>query len=223
MQKAEILEKLKVAIIELDEDEVYRLIDEGMGAGLEPISIIQEGLSPGLAVIGDGFQKQERFTADLVIAGEIMTESMEKIRPAIEAGSGPALETMVIGTIEGDQHNIGKRIVAAVFIGAGYRVVDIGENQPASEFAKAAKELNASIVGASAILGPLKPYCKVVNEALIEGGIRNDLLFIIGGWGMTQDWCESVGADCYGDDAQDALRKVRMIKSGELPRRYGKS
>jgi len=223
MQKAEILEKLKKAIIELDEDEVYKLIDEGIGAGLEPISIIQEGLSPGLAVIGDGFQKQERFTADLVIAGEIMTESMEKIRPAIEAGTGPALETMVIGTIEGDQHNIGKRIVAAVFTGAGYRVVDIGENQPASEFVKAAKELNASVVGASAILGPLKPYCKVVNEALIEGGIRNDLLFIIGGWGMTQDWCDQVGADCYGDDAQDALRKVRMIKNGELPRKYPKS
>ena len=82
------------------------------------------------------------------------------------------METMVIGTIEGDQHNIGKRIVAAVFIGAGYRVVDIGENKPASEFVKAAKELKATIVGASAILGPIRPYCKVINDALIEEGTK---------------------------------------------------
>ena len=222
MQKAEILEKLKEAIVELDEEEVDRLINEALEAGVEPLSIIQDGLNPGLTIIGDGFQKQERFMSDLVMAGETMTEAMDKLRPIMESGGGPALETMVIGTIEGDQHNIGKRVVSAVFIGAGYRVVDIGENKPAEEFVKAAKELKATIVGASAILGPQKPYCKVVNQALIDAGIRDDVIYIIGGWGMTQEWCDNVGADCYGDNALEALHKVQMIRSGELPKRGSK-
>ena len=162
MQKAEILEKLKEAIIDLDDEEVAKLVGEGLKTGLTPMNIIQDGLSPGLTIIGDGFEKQERFMSDLVIAGEIMTDTMEQMRPVLEAGGGSKIETMVIGTVEGDQHNIGKRVVAAVFTGAGYRVVDIGENQTASEFVKAAKELKASVVGASAILGPLKPYCKMI-------------------------------------------------------------
>lgn len=223
MHKAEIMEGLKTAIIDLDDEAVTKLIDEGLKAGLPPISLIQDGLSVGLNIIGEGFERQERFMSDMVIAGEIMNDAMEKIRPVIEAGAGKALETMVIGTVEGDQHNIGKRIVSAVFTGAGYRVVDIGENKPASEFVKAAKELKATVVGASAILGPLKPYCKVIDDAMIEAGIRDNLIFIIGGWGMTQEWCDKVGADGYGDNALDALHKVQKIKVGELPRRHHKT
>lgn len=91
-------------------------------------------------------------------------------------------------------------------------MVDIGENQPAEEFVKAAKEHNALVVGASAILGPLKPYCKVVNQALIDAGIRDDVIYIIGGWGMTQEWCDDVGADAFGENAVDAISKVKVIR-----------
>jgi len=118
---------------------------------------------------------------------------------------------MVIGTVEGDLHTIGKRIVSAVFTGAGYRVVDIGEDMPAEAFVKAAKEHKATVVGASAILGPVKPYCKVINDALVDAGIRDDVIYTIGGWGMTQDWTDEVGADCFGVNAIDALNKVQVI------------
>ena len=207
MSKKEIFEKLKAAINDLDDDEVNRLLEEGLKAGVPPMEMILEGLNPGLTIIGEGFEKAERFMSDLVIAGEIMTDAMKMLRPAMEKGGQSTGDTMVIGTVEGDLHNIGKRIVSAVFTGAGYKVVDIGEEQPASEFVKAAKELKATVVGAHATLDPVKPYCKVINDALVDAGIRDDVIFIIGGWGMTEEWGDNVGADCFGENAVDAVEQ----------------
>ena len=211
MSKAQILERLTEAIVDIDDAAVMQLIDEGLAAGLSPLEILTEGLQPGLTIIGEGFDKHTRFTSDLVIAGELMNDAMVKLRPIMEAGAAGAGDVMVIGTVDGDIHNVGKRVVGAVFTGAGYNVIDIGENQPASAFVKAAQEHNARIVGASAILGPQKPYCKVIHDALVEAGIRDKVLYIIGGWGMTQEWCERVHADAYGDTAYQALDKVKAI------------
>ena len=218
MLREEILGKLKDAIIELEDEEVNRLLKEGLQAGLSPMEMITDGLSSGLTLIGEGFESGERFMSDLVIAGEIMTEATETLRPAIEAGGKPLGDIMVIGTVEGDQHNIGKRIVAAIFTGAGYKVIDIGENMAANAFVDATREYKPTIVGASAIIGPVKPYCKVINDALVDAGIRDDVIYIVGGWGMTQDWSDNVGADCYGEHSLDALHKVKMIRVGELPK-----
>lgn len=213
MSKAELLQKLTDATVDIDDELVMQLVDEGLEAGIPPIELVTEGLQPGLTIIGEGFDKHTRFTTDLVLAGEIMNDVMAKLRPVIEAGSGGRGDVMIIGTVDGDEHNVGKRIVSSVFTSAGYWVIDIGENQPASAFVQAAKENNAKIVGASAILGTVKPYCKVIHDALVEAGIRNDLLFIVGGWGMTQDWCDRVGADAYGDTANMAIEKVKEILS----------
>jgi len=216
MSKEEILEKLRVAIDELDEDEVDKLLKGGLDAGLAPMDMITHGLAIGLNSIGDGFEAGDRFMSDLVIAGEIMTAATETLRPAIEAGGKPSGDIMVIGTVEGDLHYIGKRIVAAIFTGSGYKVIDIGENMSAKDFADAAKEYKATVVGASAILGPVKSYCKTVNDALVEAGLRDNLIYTVGGWGMTQDWSDSVGADCFGENAMDAIHKINMMKAGEL-------
>jgi len=218
MSKQEILEKLKTAINELDEGEVDRLLKEGLDAGLSPMEMIMEGLSPGLNIIGEGFETGERFMSDLVIAGEIMTEATETMRPVIEAGGKSVGDVMIIGTVEGDEHYIGKRIVSAIFTGAGYKVVDIGENMGASAYVDAVKEYKPTLVGASAIIGPVKPYCGVISKAIEEAGLRDGLIYIVGGWGMTQEWADNVGADCFGENAIDALHKVKMIKAGELPK-----
>ena len=180
------------------------------------MEMITGGLSIGLNIIGDGFEKGDRFMSDLVIAGEIMTAATETLRPAIEAGGKTSGDIMVIGTVEGDLHYIGKRIVAAIFTGSGYKVIDIGENMSASSFVDAAKEYKATVVGASAILGPVKSYCKTINDALVKAGLRDSVIYTIGGWGMTQDWSDNVGADCFGENAMDALHKIKMMKAGEL-------
>ena len=214
MSKAEILEKLTEAIVDIDDDLVLDLVEEGLAAGIDPVEILTEGLQPGLTIIGEGFDNHTRFTSDLVLAGELMNDAMEILKPAMESGGAGSGDTMVIGTVDGDIHNVGKRVVAAVFTGAGYNVIDIGENQQASAFVEAAKKYNAKIVGASAILGPQKPYCKVIHDALVEAGIRDDVLYIIGGWGMTQEWCDQVHADAYGDTAYEALDRVKEILAG---------
>jgi methanogenic corrinoid protein MtbC1 len=218
MSNADILESLKQAMIELEEDDIHKLLDDGIKAGLSPMELITEGLSPSLTIIGEKFETGESFMGDLVIAGEIMNDAMKVLVPVIAAGGQSTGETMVIGTVEGDEHNIGKRIVSAMFTGAGYNVVDIGENMPASEFVKAAKDLKATLVGASAILGPLKPYCKVISEAFVDAGIRDDVIYIVGGWGMSQEWCDNVEADAFGENAVDAVNKVKLIRAGELPK-----
>lgn len=216
MSNADILDGLKQAMVDLDEPSIHKLLDAGLKAGLAPMQLIMEGLSPSLTVIGEGFETGERFMADMVIAGEIMNDAMKTLVPVLEAGGQAKGETMVIGTVEGDEHNIGKRIVSSIFIGQGYTVVDIGENTPASEFVKAAKETNAIIVGASAILGPLKPYCKVISQALVDAGIRDDVLYIVGGWGMSQEWCDKVEADAWAYNAVEAINKVKLLRAGEL-------
>ncbi len=216
MPKEEILAGLKQAMIDLDEENIHTLLKDGLSENLAPMDMIMDGLSPGLTIIGEGFETGERFMADMVIAGELMGDAMPILRPAIEASAGDdkySGDTLVIGTVEGDDHNIGKRIVSSLFLGAGYKVIDIGENQPAEAFVKAVKENNALVVGASAILGPLKPYCKVINQALVEAGIRDDVIYLIGGWGMTQEWCDEVGADAFGENAVDAIGKVKTIRS----------
>ena len=217
MSKEELFEKLTQAVVDIDEDDAAELVDEAIAAGISPIEILTEGLQPGLTIIGDGFEQHTRFTVDLVMAGDIMRDAMSKLRPIMEAGATGKGDTMILGTVEGDEHYLGKQVVGAIFTGAGYIVVDIGENQPANAFVDAAKEYNAKIVGASAILGAQKPYCKVIHEALTEAGMRDNLLYIVGGWGMTQEWCDRVCADAYGDTAYEAIDKVRLILAGELP------
>ncbi len=223
MSKEALLSKIKQAVLDLEDEEVFKLIQEGLDKGVPPMDMILKGMNPALSEIGYGFEHNTRFMNDLVLAGEIMNDSMKILGPAIEkaaaahGGKGGA-QTMVIGTVEGDMHTIGKRIVSAMFTGQGYKVVDIGEDQPASAFVKAVKELNATVVGASAILGPLKAYCKVISQAMIDAGIRNDVIFIIGGWGMTQAMSDQFMADAFGENAVDAVEKVKAIKAGELPK-----
>lgn len=212
MSNTELMNKLKDAMVDIEDDLVMEIMDEALEAGVDPMNIINDGLAPGLMIIGEGFDKHTRFTSDLVLAGDLMTECVDKLRPILEKGAGSGKNKfMVIGTVEGDQHNVGKRIVSAMFTAAGYTVIDVGEDRPASEFVKAAKEYNAKIVGASAILTPQKPYCKVIHDGLVEAGIRENLVYIVGGWGFTQEWCDNVGADAYGDSATEALAKVKAI------------
>ncbi|TAK33180.1 MAG: hypothetical protein EPO21_13620, partial [Chloroflexota bacterium] len=117
MSKAQLLERLRDAIVDIDEELVDELIDEGIAAGVSPMEMILDGLQPGLTIIGEGFDKHTRFTSDLVLAGEIMNDVMTKLRPVIEAGGGGRGDVMVIGTVEGDEHCVGKRVVASVFTG----------------------------------------------------------------------------------------------------------
>ena len=223
MATEEIYEKLKTAICDLDDDLVAELVDEAASAGVPTLDIIVKGLSPGLTIIGDEYAANDRFMSDLMISGQIMNDAMEKLLPTSEVEASimnrkPGERVMVIGTVEGDLHNVGKRIVSAFFSGAGIKAIDIGENQSADVFVEAIKKYKPDIVGASAIIGPVTPYCGVIHKAMVDAGVRDDVIYITGGWGMTPEWCDEVGADTFGETAFDALDKVKAILDGKMPR-----
>jgi len=223
MANEEIFEKLKTAICDLDDDLVAELVQDGVKAGVPPLDIIVKGLSPGLTIIGDEFASNDRFMSDLMISGQIMNDAMETLLPTADVEASimnrkPDEKVMVIGTVEGDLHNVGKRIVSAFFSGAGIKAIDIGENKSAAEFVAAIKKYKPDIVGASAIIGPVTPYCKVIHKAMVDAGVRDGVIYITGGWGMTPEWCDEVGADTFGETAFDALDKVKAILKGDMPR-----
>jgi methanogenic corrinoid protein MtbC1 len=223
MAKEEIFMKLKEAMYNLDEDKLFALLTECTQANLTPMEILLDGLGPGLTEIGDEYAKNERFMSDLMIAGQLMNESMGKLLPTVDfekdiANRKPGDQIMVIGTVEGDLHDLGKKIVTAFFAGAGIKSIDIGENKSADAFIEAIHKYKPTIVGASAIIGPVTPYCKVIHKAMVDAGVRDDVIYITGGWDMTPEWCDEVGADAYGEDASDGLDKVRLLLAGELPK-----
>jgi methanogenic corrinoid protein MtbC1 len=220
MIRKEIFEELKKAITDLDDDKVAALVQECMKAGVPPLDVIVKGLAPGLTIIGDEYAKNDRFMSDLMISGQIMNDAMEKMLPTGNVVASiehrkPGEHVMVIGTVEGDLHNIGKRIVSAFFSGAGIKAIDIGEDQPASAFVEAIKKYKPTIVGASAIIGPVVPYCGVIHRAMVDAGVRDDVIYVTGGWGMTPEWCDEVGADTYGENAFVALDRVQAILKGK--------
>jgi len=216
MSKKELLKKMTQAVLDIDDVALMELVKEGLKEKIPPMEMIMEGMNPALTEIGKGFETGKRFMSDLVIAGDMMIEATELLRPTIEAAGGKGNEVMIIGTVEGDVHFVGKRIVSAVFTGAGYKVIDIGENKPAKAFVDAAKEHKAVIVGASAILSPCKSYCGVIAQALIDAGIRDKVIFIVGGWAFTQELADQFGADAVGVDAIKAMEQVKLIKAGEI-------
>jgi methanogenic corrinoid protein MtbC1 len=172
---------------------------------------------------GFGVFSRFKIPPSLMIAGQIMNETMQKLLPTADveaaiANRKPGEHVMVIGTVEGDLHDLGKRIVTAFFAGAGIKAIDIGENKSADDFVKAIKKYKPTIVGASAIIGPVTPYCKVINKAMVDAGVRDYVIYITGGWDMSPEWCDQIGADAYGETAQDGLDKIKLLLAGELPK-----
>ncbi len=211
MAKQEILDRLKDGITNLDEARVYSLVKQGLKEGLSPADIINDGLNAGLTELGEGLVRGKQFLSDLMVAGNIMTNAMEILRPVMEKGVKATGDVMVLGTVEGSFHTIGKQMISSTFTAAGFRVIDIGENCSALQFVQAVKKHKANVVGCSAMLSSVKPYCKVVVDALVEAGLRDKVIVVIGGWHMAPEWVKESGADCFGVNAVDGLHKVQKL------------
>ena len=212
MPGEDILEGLKRSLIALDDQELNQLLKEGLQAGMTPMEMITDGLRPGLNAVNQQLRNDRIPLSDWVLANQILDGALDMLFPLIEADSETRGEVMVIGAVMGDPHRIGKQSVSHVFTKMGYKVIDIGERVPASKFVEAVKEHKASIVAASAGGVSNEVHCRDINQALVDAGIREEVIYIIGGGGMTQESSERSGADCYAEDALDALNKVKLIR-----------
>jgi len=211
--KEALLEQIGQALLNEDQQLTESLVKKALDEKISASEIISKGFAPALVVAGDRYAKFEFFLTDLMIVGEITKAAMEIMDPYLkgERAGVAAKGKVVIGTVEGDIHDIGKNIVTAVLSGSGFEVTDIGIDQPSKKFAEKAKELNADIVGASAILGASKGMVRVINEELQKAGIRDNVGLICGGWGFTEQVAKNFGADHGCDDAWIALKYAEEL------------
>jgi corrinoid protein of di/trimethylamine methyltransferase len=177
-----------------------KAIDEGLGAK----QILEEGLMPGMSIIGDKFKKNEVYVPEVLIAARAMNAGIEVLKPHMSESDVTNKGTVVLGTVKGDLHDIGKNLVKIMMEGKGLKVVDLGIDVSPEQFVGAAKEHNANIIACSALLTTTMTEMENVVKAASEAGIRDKVTIMVGGAPVTQSFCDSIGADKYAPDAASA-------------------
>ncbi|MFX0008432.1 MAG: B12-binding domain-containing protein [Promethearchaeota archaeon] len=202
-------EELMEAIIDLDEDKAYSLVKKLIEDGDSPSDII-EILRRGVEVIGDKFNKKEYFLAELVMAGEIFSQSTEILEPYMKENTEPKanLETIIIGTVKGDVHDIGKNIFVTLLKSAGYNVIDLGVDIPPNKFVEKVRETGAKVVAYSGLLTVALESMNATTSALEAAGLRQNLKIIIGGLPVDELWMKKAGADAFTDNAFEGVKIV---------------
>jgi len=202
-------EVLATALFNLEEEKVLETVRNLLSKGIDPRDILN-ALREGMDRIGKMFEVGEAFIADLVIAADIFKKAVEIIKPhlkVVERGKG----RVVIGTVEGDIHDIGKSLVALMLEISGYEVIDLGVDVTADKFAEAIEKYNPDIVGMSALMTTTMLNQKKIIEELKKRGLRDRVKIIIGGAPTTEEWAREIGADAWGSDCFDAVKKVKEL------------
>ena len=208
----EIYEKLAQAVIDGEPEDAEDLARQALAQGLDPLDCINKGLSPGIDRVGELFASGEYFLPDLIIGGDAMKAALTVLEPALSAGQErEVLGRVVLGTVQGDLHEIGKTLVGTMLTANGFLVTDIGVDKTAAEFVAAIKETEATLVGASALLTTTMLHQKEVIEALKEAGLRDKVKVMVGGAPITESWAEEIGADGYSDDAIGAVAVAKRL------------
>lgn len=208
-----LLESITATLVACDPERPVALIEEALEAGLGPLTVIQQGLVPGMQIVGEKFQAGEYFLPQMVIAANAMQDAMTVLEPELEARQEQVdvPGVIVVGTVEGDIHEIGKSLVATMMSASGFRVHDLGVDVPAAAFVERVKETGADLVGLSALLTTTMTAQREVVEALEEAGIRDRVQVMLGGAPVTQAWADAIGADGYADDAVGAVALARRL------------
>jgi len=209
----EVLREIAEAVINLDIDGALEASKRALSMGVDPVDIVERGVSEGLRVVGDKFERGEFFLMHLIIAAEAAKRVMEEVIEPVLLGrrSEKRLGVVVIGTVEGDIHDIGKSIVATMLKAAGFEVHDLGCDVPVDEFVKKAKEVDADIVAASALLSTTMRVQRDLVRALEEAGMRGRVKVLVGGAPVTREWAEEIGADGYAENAVEAVREAKRL------------
>ncbi|HHV43463.1 MAG TPA: cobalamin-binding protein [Firmicutes bacterium] len=206
-----LLKEISEALIQGNANKVKELTQKGLDEGLRPGQIIQEGLISGMMIIGERFKKNEVYVPEVLIAARAMHAGLDIVKPLLTEGEVTELGTVIIGTVKGDLHDIGKNLVAMMLEGAGFKVIDLGVDVSPEKFVEAAKENNADLVGMSALLTTTMVNMKETVEAFEKAGIRDQVKIIVGGAPVTQNYCDEIKADGYAPDAGRAVNVAKEL------------
>jgi 5-methyltetrahydrofolate--homocysteine methyltransferase len=203
--------QLKEIVIAGDGEAAKRLTSEFLSAGLAPREILEGALLPAMDVVGARMRSGECFIPEVLLSARTMQGALDLLKPHLSDAEAAGLGTVVIGTVEGDLHDIGKNLVAMMLEGAGFAVINLGTSVPAATFVAAVKEHKAAILGLSALLTTTLPRMKETLAALTEAGLRDSVKVMAGGAPVTASFCEELGADGYGANAALAVEKAKEL------------
>jgi len=219
LETPELLELIQDDLYDGLAEEVVGSVKELLRRGLTPFDTLNRGLVAGMDIVGVDFRDGILFVPEVLMAAKAMKAGMEILRPLLVETGAPQIGTMVIGTVKGDIHDIGKNLVGMMMEGAGFNVVNLGINVDSDTFIKALHEHKPNILGMSALLTTTMPYMGVVINTLIEQGLRESVVVLVGGAPLNEAFAEEIGADAYCRDAAVAVvtaKKLLAIKRGEL-------
>jgi len=205
------LEQLANAVIEGNPQTARRITDEALAAGVDPQRIVNEVMVPAMTEVGRRYECNEYFVPELLLAARAMTAALEPIRPLLAARGARAAGRVVIGTVKGDLHDIGKNLVAAMLEGNGFEVIDLGVNVTPEQFLAAVRDKKPDIVAMSALLTTTMLAMRSTIDALKEAGVRDRVKVLIGGAPVTARYAEEVGADGYSETAAGAAGLARKV------------
>ena len=213
MSRERILQDLATAVIEADEFLARENAQKALEMGMDPLEAVDEGLSQGMAVVGERFECGDAYLPDLLMATEAFNAALEILQPEIEAQNKQMAKkgTVLVGTVKGDLHNIGKNIVATVLGTNGFEVVDIGVDNSSLTFIEEAQKARADVIALSSLMTTTMPAQREVIEVLSEMNLRDRYLVIVGGGPVTQQWADEIGADGYGESAVGAAELVKGL------------
>jgi len=201
--------KIKESVIAGEVDEVKELVQKAVDEGQDIKKIMDEGLIAGIHIVGEKYDSGEFFLPEMVIAATAMKEGLKILNPLLKQGDIESAGTVVLGTAQGDIHDIGKSIVGTMLEGAGFMVTDIGVDVGPEKFVEAAKEKGADIIGVSALLTTTMVKMEDVIKAVKEAGLKAKVM--VGGASVTQEFADKIGADGYAPDAPSAVGKAREL------------
>jgi corrinoid protein of di/trimethylamine methyltransferase len=211
----EMFDKLTQAVVDGEPEDAEALAAQALAQGLDPLECINKGLSPGIDQVGELFATGEYYLPDLIIGGDAMKAALAILEPALTSSQErKVLAQVVLGTVEGDLHEIGKTLVGTMLTANGFEVIDIGVDKTASEFVDAVRESGATLVGASALLTTTMLHQKEVIQALEEAGLGEKVKVMVGGAPITESWAQEIGADGYAEDAIGAVAVARELANG---------
>jgi corrinoid protein of di/trimethylamine methyltransferase len=213
LSEQEILRRLSGAVQGFDSEAAAEAARAAVAAKINPVKAIEEGLAVGLRVIGDKFEAGELWLPHLILGADAMEAAMkvlEEHMPRDQLDS-TSRGTVVIGTVEGDIHDLGLRIVASMLRANGFKVHDLGCNAKSLDLIQKAKEVNADIIAASSLMTTTMPFMRDLVEALESAGLRDRFKVLVGGGPVSKEWAKAIGADGYGKDASEAVKVARQL------------
>jgi corrinoid protein of di/trimethylamine methyltransferase len=209
----ELFKQMAQCVIDGDDEGAAGLARQALERGVDPLEAINQGFTPGMDVVGELYASGEYFLPDLILGGEAMKAALAILEPALQAAGQErkVLGTVVLGTVKGDIHEIGKALVGSMLSASGFLVHDVGIDVEADEFVAQAREHNADIVALSALLTTTMLHQREVIEHLSEAGLRERVKVMVGGSPVTQAWADQIGADAFAEDAAGAAVVAKKL------------